>query len=343
MFTIMKRLAGFYLAKPVILDDGMAEAWLRDHADITVVTSKSPLASIKPVINVNSSALIIDPPIEVEALDAHISGIHTPWIVGIGAGRIMDASKYLAMRTKRKLCLIPSALSTTSWLNMAIALRKNGSLFFPGTKHATTTIVDPTFIAKAPPSLTLGGIADILAACSAITDWKISGEKTGEKVSSRGVEAFKVLVEKIIGQASAYKQFSRESILLVYETFLEALSLCGASFSGRPVEGSEHFLYYFAEEECRRKFVHGEIIALMTILSLKMQGNRAAIAPERLKAFFKEIGVPCDPRDLSMTRDEMGRILRGITSFVASKHPYSILNEHDVAADEQLMDWLFSS
>ena len=347
MFGIVKRLARYYLSKPIVLQPGATETWLKAHEDVTIITSPSAKSSIESIISKNRYKVFLDPPIEVSALDALVPEIKTSWIAGIGAGRVMDVSKYLALRSKCKLCLIPAVLSTTSWLNMAIALRKNNILHFPGTKHATTTIVDPDFILKAPISLSLGGLADILASCSALTDWEIAGEKVGEKVSLHGIAAFKTLIEKVLSQIETYKKGTADSINLIYETFLEALSLCGASFSGRPVEGSEHFLFYLAEETCQKRFVHGEIIALMTLVSLQLQGARAIITPDRLRNFFDGLSMKYAPSDLDIDRDEMNKILSNASRFTMErKLEYTILNADAKISkgevDLDLLDWIYA-
>jgi glycerol dehydrogenase-like iron-containing ADH family enzyme len=335
------------LQKPVVFAPGAAQAWLESHGDTTIVTSARAHAAIKPFLGERDWRVIMDPPLEVFGLDAVVPSITTSWIAGIGAGRVMDASKYLALRAHRKLCLMPSALSTTSWLNMAIALRKDGILHFPGHIHARTTIVDPAFISKAPMALTLGGLVDILAACTAVTDWVISHDQAGEKISARGVDAFTSLVGRILESKATYTGEPAGAIRAVHDTFLEALALCGASFSGRPVEGSEHFLYYLAEETCKRLFVHGEIIALMMLVALHLQGSRAMVEPARLKEFLVGIGIKFSPRELGVSREEMERVLKGARAFVVErKHPFSILNVLDLDQEPAklaaILDWLFA-
>ncbi len=347
MFGIMKRLSRAYLQRPVVFSPGAATAWLESHGDVTIVTSPRAHAAIKPSLGHRDPMVIVDPPLEVSELDAIVPSITTTWIAGIGAGRVMDASKYLAFRAHRKLCLIPSALSTTSWLNMAIALRMDGKLHFPGNIHARKTVVDPEFISKAPMALTLGGLVDILAACTAVTDWEISHEKAGEKISGRGVKEFRSLAMNILDNKEAFTGAPTVAIRAVHDAFIEALALCGASFSGRPVEGSEHFLYYLAEETCKRKFMHGEIIALMMLVALRLQGSRAMVEPARLRAFIEGIGSRFKPGEVGISRGEMKRVLMGARAFVIERnHPFSILNEYDFDHEKSMLntilDWLFA-
>jgi glycerol dehydrogenase-like iron-containing ADH family enzyme len=324
----MKRLSRWYLAKPVIFSPGEAERWLSSRSAVTLVTSPHPLEIISPWLQSSTIETITDPSIEVSELSALIERVRTPWIAAVGGGRVIDAAKFLALRTKAKLCVIPSVLSTTTWLNMAIALRKDGVLYFPGTRHANTIIVDPTFISKAPPSLTLGGLADILASASAVGDWLLANEMEKEKVSGKGVAAFKDLIDRVINNPDRFSPDSPEFVKNVYDVFLEGLELCGASFSGRPVEGSEHFLFYYIEELAKKTLVHGSIIALTTLECLKLQGANAIISPDRLQAFFDSLGIKYLPDDVGIDASLVETAIAGAREFVTERHhPYTILNQ----------------
>jgi len=328
MFSPMKRLSSWFLARPVKFSPGEAERWLSSRSDFTLVTSAHPREIVLPWLQKPETDAIIDPPIEISDLALFVDKVRTPWIAAVGGGRVIDAAKFLALSTKKKLCTIPSVLSTTTWLNMAIALRKEGVLYFPGNKHADTIIVDPSFISRAPPSFTLGGLADILASTSAVGDWLLANEIENEKVSRKGVEAFKGLIDRVISTPDKYSPDSPEFVKNVYGVFLEGLALCGASFSGRPVEGSEHFLFYYIEELVKKPLVHGTIIALTTLECLKLQGSKAIIAPDRLQAFFDTVGIKYLPSDIGIDATLVQRSIAGAREFVTSRHhPYSILNQ----------------
>ena len=117
--------------QPIRLQAHLATDWLITHQNLLIIISKSSHRAFENVLAESKATFIEDPPLEQSELDARIPRQSFEWIVGIGGGRVMDTAKYIAKIMKRPLCLIPSILSTTSWLNMGIALRNRATCFFP--------------------------------------------------------------------------------------------------------------------------------------------------------------------------------------------------------------------
>ncbi|MHA1849045.1 MAG: iron-containing alcohol dehydrogenase [Promethearchaeota archaeon] len=340
MFHVMYSISRFYLSRPVDIGDGNAFSWLKSRKDYTVVTSKTPLNIIENAIKgfeeKMAGKIILSPPIEINELNSLINEqeINTSWIVGIGGGRINDVSKYLAKNLKKKLCLIPSILSTTSWLNMGVALRQDNVLTFPCNRHPDKIIVDLNLISKATPDLNVAGIADLTCSASAIGDWKISSELKGEKISKKAINKFIQYNDEITAHPEFLSPVSKDTIRYIHDKFLEGLSLCGASFSGRPLEGSEHFMYYYLDELDDRKFRHGSMIAMTTLISLKLQGERALYSLEKLKTFFTRAGIDYSPEKNHVSEKELVDMLKNIKHFVEKRgYPFSILNIVDEDMD----------
>ncbi|MHA1821017.1 MAG: iron-containing alcohol dehydrogenase [Promethearchaeota archaeon] len=284
--------------------------------------------------------VIKSPPIEVKELDDIISDLReefgennlkSSWIMGLGGGRVMDTSKYISLKLKSHLCLIPSILSTTSWLNMGIALRENNILKSAGNKHANTTIVDPELIISAPRELTLGGLIDLLAANSAAADWKLAHQDKNERISLPAIEDIKKSMSLIFSSKELLLNFDITAIQFIYEQFLNFLSICGGSGSGRPVEGSEHLLYYYIDEIKKDIFFnHGRIIGLTSILCSYLHGKRALFDAQTLIEFYKELGIKYAPRDLKLTEDDIIEASIRMPEFVLKRnHFYSIWNTID--------------
>lgn len=343
MSNLITKISRWYLSKPVQYKSNGAEEWLTIHQNYTVITSKSPRALFQNILSSQALSIIEDPPIECAELDLILPKIQGDWIVGIGGGRIIDTCKYCALKLKKKLCIIPTIFSTTSWLNMAIALRREGKFYFPGTFHANLIIIDPKLIIKAPKSLSLGGLADVLCAVSAVTDWELGHERTGEKISIAGVKEFKEFVNFTINSVEKLKPFTEDSIEFIYERFLTALALCGGSFSGRPVEGGEHFLYYCLDEFHPGKYSHGDIIALNSLIMLKLQEEKAFISPDQLKKFFDAVGIQYDSMlqgsEFEKIKDILPRVKRYV---IEKKYPYSALNESPLLDSPEAITGLIS-
>lgn len=314
-------LARWYLGRPVLVEAGGAARWLASTRDATVVTSKSAARAVNGARpgTVDTGQAIVDPSIEVTALDALVPAARGNWIVALGGGRVMDAAKYLAWKAGKRLCAIPTVLSTTSWLNMAIAVRDNNRLVFPGTIHARRIVVDPPLVASSPAALTLGGVADILCACSALGDWEIAASATGEKVPQDAVDRFAAFVHGILDSPGKLVPFDAAAVARVVDIFLDGLAWCGATFSGRPLEGAEHFLYYCIDEMDGRTFVHGRMIALTTLIALHAQGDRARFDPAVVRAFFDRVGIPVSLAANGLSRADIDAALDRIGSFVRDR------------------------
>ena len=216
-------------------------------------------------------------------------------------------------------------------------------MFFPGTYHAKIAIVDPELIIASPADLTLGGIADIFCACTATTDWELTHEKTGEKISPKGIQFYKNMVESLMQQTDQFIPFTEQSVKKVYETFLHALSLCGASFSDRPVEGAEHFLSYCIEEVAQHPFIHGEIIALTILIVLRLQGDRRKVPVEAAQGFFDALRIKYHISEQNLSREILQEAIMKMPHFLLDRHlPYCIFNEPGIFDNENSMDLLLN-
>lgn len=329
MFSLVYRLSRWFLARPVHIQSGGLVPLLNSLSDYTLITSKSPLRGLQDQLGAKLSQIptIIDPPTEIDAIDALIPQIKTTWVVGLGGGRVTDVAKYLGYRTKRKVCVIPTVLSTTSWLNMGIAYRKNNRVYVQGVRQPHRILIDPALIVRSPPLLNLAGIADLLCACSACGDWLLDAKHNHIKTSTKGLAAFKSFIDSVVQNPQRLYPFTESSVVYLYDQFLHALALCGASFSDRPLEGSEHVLFYLLEELHGTPFIHGQIIAFTTLLALYLQQSDAFYSWESLQRFYRQIHLPYGFSDLQLNESIIFTALKTRQNWLAQTHHHpSILN-----------------
>ncbi len=208
------------------------------------------------------------------------------YLIGIGGGRVCDSAKYLAKKLKMTCILIPSVLSTTAWLNPVASLKERvhgGDSRGMKDKDTGRTfkvvhekgrrdriLIIPALISSAPFYLNMGGLADILCGYSAIIDWYIAHKVKGKRFPKKVLEEYLPFLEQL--KKSNWQIEERESWLeRLVDGFLTAYSNCFGLLSGRPMEGSEHFLYYLLEKNALEPMNHGQIIALNTLISLWLQ------------------------------------------------------------------------
>ncbi|MHA1340982.1 MAG: hypothetical protein ACTSRZ_13555 [Promethearchaeota archaeon] len=378
MFSLLYYLSRWFIKRNLVISRNYARKWLREISNNKkylpfIISSEHAFKFFENNCQISSNMVIKPTSLEIADINLIISKIKQKilanlefkdkfsqnikreiWIVGIGAGRIIDISKYIAfslkkqlkneiknkLKTKVKLCLIPSVLSTTSWLNFGIALRKNNKLYMPGTINADKKVIDYDYIISAPAELTLGGLADILVPITALNDWKLAHEKVHIRYSNKGMKKFRQLIEEIISNTNRLVRFNENSIETIVKYFIDSLALCGASMSSLPLEGSEHFFYYYIDELDERKWIHGQIIAFSIIICLKMQQlinlivfketmNVATVDADiqKIKNFFDKIGVYYKMEQIKLDEDTLNQALHKIDDFVIQNNlPFSFWN-----------------
>lgn len=347
MFTTIFKISKWYLSKPVIVQNDYAQDWFSKVKSnkILIISSEHAINYFKKEGLTESYRKLFPNSLEIDYLDEMASKINEEWVVGIGGGRVIDSAKYLTWKSKKdgnkkiKLCVIPSVTSTTTWLNMGIAVRYKNRLAMPGNIHANIIIYDPKFVASAPPTLNLGGLADLIACSSAISDWKLSHERINEKISKKGCEAYKQFVHEIMANMGNLIPFTTKSAEYIYDRFLTALALCGASLSDRPLEGSEHFLYYLIDELHPKAWNHGQIIAFTSLICLYLHKNNAFLNLEEIKKLYEHLGIKFRMNELQINSDLLRKALLNIKKYVIeNKKHYSIWNDVDFENNNQLLN-----
>ena len=142
----------------------------------------------------------------------------------------------------------------------------------------------------------------------------------------------------------------KEFAQFLIHTFIDAMVLCYGLLSGRPLEGSEHLLYYAIEEKFQEPMNHGKIIALNTLMCLKIQDDYALIKPELLRSIYSSIGL-ISPE--TFEKSFLGSYLEicvNMPGFAEKKeYPFSIWNlisQEAKSFQKKIMDsndWIFSS
>lgn len=330
LFKLVAKISRKMITKAIVSGNNIIPSFLNENPYVLICSSTVE----KNFFNIyfsNTKLKITNPPIEIDELDSIIQSLKqdlskeskgsVEWVVACGGGRVNDAAKYTAKKLKMKLCIIPPILSTTNWMNAGIALRKSNILYFAGAKWPDKVLFDTKFLLENPKEMHICGIADVLCCSSALYDWKLASLNSKEHFSQYGFEKYIEYIYKVISKPEVFKQFNEESLITILDYFIEAMVLCGASISGRPLEGSEHFVYYYFDEFPNNKLVHGKVIAITAILGLVLQGDNAAISPEKMASFYSDIGL--DLKYVRISKEQLAEMPEYVKN---RKIGYSILN-----------------
>jgi glycerol-1-phosphate dehydrogenase [NAD(P)+] len=195
---------------------------------------------------------------------------------------------------------------------------------YQGFIEADRIVLDVDLVRTAPARLNRAGIGDLLSIHTALWDWA-SGGRVGAARFDEGVAQ---LAAAVLGTVDALADeiasVTEEALKAMLVGYADINDMTVASGHAQMEEGSEHYLGYFLEKLTGRAFVHGEIVALGTVLMSRLQGND----PARAQGIADRSGVEWRPAQLRLSRRELTDALRGLQEFVEqSGLPHSVVNE----------------
>ncbi|CCC82145.1 sn-glycerol-1-phosphate dehydrogenase [Thermoproteus tenax] len=227
-------------------------------------------------------------------------------VVGIGGGKPIDAAKVFAYFAGRPLVIIPTSASHDGIASPYVSYVLNRRLSERGkiAVSPTAILADTTIIMGAPPRLLRAGIGDLLGKAVSVRDWKLAHRVKGEDYSEYAAILARASYSIVARNATKISNFKREEDVRV---LVKALIGCGVAMgiagSSRPCSGSEHLFAHaielYAEEHGLKNVVHGELVALGTIIMSYLHG----MDWRRIKALAKSAGLPTTLKEAGIDRD----------------------------------------
>lgn len=319
------------------------QEYINQIEDPLVISSPSAWNAFDSLYSISSNSILLNQSLQVNAIRKTAESANYPVIIGIGGGKIMDCTKAIAKKTKSRSVLIPTILSTTAWLNPSSSL-KDGEIVEHAKGKINEILIQPELISSSPQGLTISGIADLLCGFNSLSDWILAHEIEGVRFPKRAKYIILKYCSKIMNDLEKNMPVSANNISFYTKAFIEGLENCWNLLSGRPLEGSEHFLYYALEEKLNRPMLHGSVIAFTTLLCLKLRQEDSIINPSELKAFFDRCGIDYQLSSLNISPSLMEGILKEMGVFVKKrKLPFSIWNLEGLFENidcGELFEWL---
>lgn len=225
-------------------------------------------------------------------------------VLGIGGGACLDAAKYLAWRRKLPLWLAPSIVSADACLTEAIGVRRDRRVNYVGEVFPESVLVDFELIQSAPAHLNRAGAGDILSIHTALWDWQIAAQMTGERYDAAIAGESRQLLKKLDDAAEEIREVTEDGIRALMDLYAAEIEMCHRAGSSRPEEGSEHFWAYNAEYCTKRGYVHGELVALGVLAMAALQDNDFDAARrliDKLEIRYRPDQIGLSDRELTAT------------------------------------------
>ncbi len=246
-----------------------------------------------------------------------LAGINSDFIVGVGGGRTIDVAKMAAKVNCKPFISVPTAMSHDGISSNRAVL----DVYSVPAVMPDAIIIDTGVIAKSPYRLTASGCGDVIAKLTAVEDWKLSHEQTGEYISEYAAAINKTSAELILKSAESIRRLETRGL----RNLIEALVFSGVSMSiagsSRPSSGSEHLFSHALKVIYPNKTsLHGEECGVGAILCSYLHG----MDWQTIASSLKVIGAPTNSKELKVPKETIVKAL--VKARNLRKDRYTILN-----------------
>ena len=168
-------------------------------------------------------------------------------LIAIGSGSIHDIARFCAHERKIKFVSVPTAASVDGFCSTVAAMTWYGYKKTMAAVAPEIVIADTDIIKNAPFELVKSGVGDIMAKYTALADWEIAHELTGEYLCRRIYDMMRSAADTVMssvpglmaGEAKAYEDVTYALIMSGL-----AMQMIGNS---RPASGCEHHISHMIE------------------------------------------------------------------------------------------------
>ncbi|MGP9017297.1 iron-containing alcohol dehydrogenase family protein [Streptomyces sp. BR1] len=258
-----------------------------------------------------------------------IKGKHYDAVVGLGGGKIIDVAKYAAARVGLPMVAVATNLSHDGICSPVSILDNDNGRGSYGVPTPIAMVIDLDVIREAPDRFVRSGIGDAISNISAIADWELSHQVTGEPVDGLAAAMARTAGESVLRHPGTTGD---DEFLTVLS---EALVLSGIamSISGdtRPSSGACHEISHaFDLLYPKRSALHGEQVGLGAAFAMHLRGatEQAGLFTEVLRRH----NLPVRPEDIGFSALEFVRAVE----YAPQTRPgrFTILEHLNLSADQ---------
>lgn len=238
-------------------------------------------------------------------------------IIGIGGGRSVDIAKMIAFNLGKPFVSVPTAASHDGIASPFVSIRGDK----PHSVVATAPLgvfVDIDIIKKAPKKLLASGCGDLIAKITAVRDWEIGRDKTGEYFGRYSANLASMSA-KILLEASEKKKVP--DIREIVEALISAGVASCIAGSSRPCSGAEHLFSHALDKIAPGIGLHGEKCGIGAIMMAKLQGQDW----KKIIKTLKNVGAPTTAKEIGLAQNMLTRALVIAQSLRPER--YTILKE----------------
>lgn len=219
-------------------------------------------------------------------------------VVGIGGGKTLDVAKYAASMIGMPFVSVATTLTNDGLASPVASLDSHGRKASFGVHVPIAVFVDIDEVRDAPEEHTRAGVGDVLSNLSAIADWELARDITGEEVDGLAVALSRSGAEALLDATPGTDRF--------LTTLAEGLILSGLAMtvagSSRPCSGACHEISHALDASFGSPGLHGAQVALGARFATWLRADTELFG--KLDRALQVHGLPRVPADLDIERDD---------------------------------------
>ncbi|NOZ89269.1 MAG: NAD(P)-dependent glycerol-1-phosphate dehydrogenase, partial [Crenarchaeota archaeon] len=242
----------------------------------------------------------------VEALDARVEtgervaerarALGASAIIGFGGGRPIDVAKYAAMKAGAVMVSVPTSPSHDGIASPFTSLKGRERPYSVRTRTPAALVADIDVIASAPLRLIRAGAGDLIAKLTAVRDWRLAHRLKGEYYGEYAAKLALLSAKHVIEYAAEIGRGAKSGVRVLVEGLISSgVAMCIAG-STRPASGSEHLFSHALDVLYPGRALHGEQVALGTIMMMYLHGGDW----RRVRRALERLGLPTTARQLGI-------------------------------------------
>ena len=255
----------------------------------------------------------------IKKIEQNVGKSKSELIVGVGGGRSVDIAKIIGFNLDLPFVSIPTSASHDGIASPFVSIKGNK----PHSLVATAPLgvfVDVDIIKKAPKKLLASGCGDLIAKITAVRDWQLGRDKTGEYYGRYSAD-LALMSAKILMENSS--RFSKKGLDVreVVEALISAGVASCIAGSSRPCSGAEHLFSHAVDKLEPGIGLHGEKCGIGAIMIAKLQGQDW----RKIVKTLKSVGAPTTAKEIGLKSKVLAKALTIAQSLRPER--YTILKE----------------
>ena len=258
----------------------------------------------------------------IKKIEQDVGKSKSELIVGVGGGRSVDIAKIIGFNLDLPFVSIPTSASHDGIASPFVSIKGNK----PHSLVATAPLgvfVDVDIIKKAPKKLLASGCGDLIAKITAVRDWQLGRDKTGEYYGRYSAD-LALMSAKILMENSS--RFSKKGLDVreVVEALISAGVASCIAGSSRPCSGAEHLFSHAVDKLEPGIGLHGEKCGIGAIMIAKLQGQDW----RKIVKTLKSVGAPTTAKEIGLKSEVLAKALTIAQSLRPER--YTILKEVNI-------------